>query len=199
MQAEESLDKGPTERVIKIAGSGLHARSLGGDSASADLSDKTFAGLRFPRMSLVAHEPRAAGHPLAAQDPRRGTAPAAGEPIASRRAFARRRARRPRWRPLRSSRTPVREAIRMLAASGLVEVHATAPPSWRRPERRATSRHVGDRGTGGALRRLCRRAHDQHGAARASRISRKLRVLIQSGDPQHYHEVNEAFHQGFRC
>ena len=59
------------------------------------------------------------------------------------------------------SRTPVREAIRLLAASGLVGCAPTAPPRGA-AERGATRRHVRSHGgTGGALRRLCGRTHDQ--------------------------------------
>jgi DNA-binding GntR family transcriptional regulator len=93
------------------------------------------------------------------------------------------------------SRTPVREAIRMLAASGLVEMRAHRAAAVARPNHETL---IGMFEVMAELEALCagyaaermnapeRRAmEDEH---------EKLRVLIQSGDPQRYHEVNEAFH-----
>ena len=93
------------------------------------------------------------------------------------------------------SRTPVREAIRLLAASGLVEVRAHRAAMVARP---SAEQLAGMFEAMAELEALCagfaaermtspeRRAlEDEH---------EKLRVLIQSGDPQRYHEVNEAFH-----
>ncbi len=93
------------------------------------------------------------------------------------------------------SRTPVREAIRMLAASGLVEVraHRAAVVARPSPEHLAgmfevmaelealCAGYAAERMTGAERRGL----EDEH---------EKLRALIQSGDPQRYHEVNEGFH-----
>jgi DNA-binding GntR family transcriptional regulator len=93
------------------------------------------------------------------------------------------------------SRTPVREAIRLLAASGLVETyaHRAAVVARPTPERLAgmfevmaelealCAGHAAGRMTSGERRGL-EAAHDQ------------LRALIHSGDPQRYHEINEAFH-----
>jgi DNA-binding GntR family transcriptional regulator len=93
------------------------------------------------------------------------------------------------------SRTPVREAIRMLAASGLVEVRAHRAAVVARPTHRdligmfevmaelesLCAGYAAERMTGGE-RRVLENVHE------------RLRVLIQSGDPQRYHEVNEAFH-----
>jgi len=93
------------------------------------------------------------------------------------------------------SRTPVREAIRMLAASGLVEVRAHRAAVVARPTHEhligmfevmaelesLCASHAADR-MRGAERRALEEAHE------------KLRVLIQRGDPQRYSEVNEAFH-----
>jgi len=93
------------------------------------------------------------------------------------------------------SRTPVREAIRMLAASGLIEVRAHRAAVVARPTHHdligmfevmaelesLCAGYAAERMTGGERRGL----EDVH---------EKLRVLIQSGDPQRYHEVNEAFH-----
>jgi DNA-binding GntR family transcriptional regulator len=93
------------------------------------------------------------------------------------------------------SRTPVREAIRMLTASGLVQVraHRAAVVAQPSPNQLAgmfevmaeleslTAGYAAERMTG-AERRTLEDVHEN------------LRVLIQSGDPQRYHEVNEAFH-----
>jgi DNA-binding GntR family transcriptional regulator len=93
------------------------------------------------------------------------------------------------------SRTPVREAIRMLAASGLVETRAHRGAVVARPTHEDL---IGMFEVMAELESLCagyaaermipaeRRALEQ--------VHEQLRVLIQSGDPQRYHEVNEAFH-----
>lgn len=93
------------------------------------------------------------------------------------------------------SRTPVREAIRQLAASGLIEARphrgaVVARPSETRladmfemmAELEALcARHAAERMTG-AERRALEAAHET------------LRGLIHVGDPQRFHEVNETFH-----
>lgn len=93
------------------------------------------------------------------------------------------------------SRTPVREAIRQLTVSGLVETRAhrgavVAHPS---PERLA-----GMFEAMAELESLCAglSAERMTGAERylLSTMHENLRALIQSGDPQRYHEANEAFH-----
>jgi DNA-binding GntR family transcriptional regulator len=93
------------------------------------------------------------------------------------------------------SRTPVREAIRLLAASGLVEARAHRAALVARP----TPEHLGGMFEAMAeLEALCAgfAAERMTGAERRTleTIHESLRVLIQSGDPQSYHEVNEAFH-----
>jgi len=93
------------------------------------------------------------------------------------------------------SRTPVREAIKMLAASGLVEVRAHRAAVVARP----THEHlIGMFEVMAELESLCAgyAADRMRGAERRALedAHEKLRVLIQRGDPQRYYEVNEAFH-----
>jgi DNA-binding GntR family transcriptional regulator len=93
------------------------------------------------------------------------------------------------------SRTPVREAIRLLAASGLVEVRPHRAALVARPD---AGQLAGMFEAMAGLESLCAgfaaermTATERHGL---EEIHERLRVLIQSGDPQEYHEVNEAFH-----
>jgi len=93
------------------------------------------------------------------------------------------------------SRTPVREAIRQLAASGLVDA---------RPHRAAIVAQpshddlIGMFEAMAELEGLCA----FYAAERMSRTERAgleqvhedLRLLIQEGDPQNYHETNQLFH-----
>ena len=93
------------------------------------------------------------------------------------------------------SRTPVREAIRLLAASGLVETpaHRAAVVARPTPQRLAGMFEVM-----AELEALCAR----HAAERMTAVERRaieamhetLRGLIHVGNPQRFHEVNEAFH-----
>jgi DNA-binding GntR family transcriptional regulator len=93
------------------------------------------------------------------------------------------------------SRTPVREAIRLLAASGLVETTAHRAAFVARPtaaqltgmfevmaELEALCAGLAAERMTGADRRELEEAHEE------------LRALIHAGDPQRYHEINEAFH-----
>jgi len=93
------------------------------------------------------------------------------------------------------SRTPVREAIRLLAASGLVETYAHRAAVVARP---TTEQLTGMFEVMAELEALCASL----AAARMTSTERReleaahdqLRALIHSGDPQRYHEINEAFH-----
>lgn len=93
------------------------------------------------------------------------------------------------------SRTPVREAIRLLAASGLVEVRAHRAAVVARP---GAEQLAGMFEAMAELEALCAGFAAERMTSPERRgledIHEKLRVLIQSGDPQRYHEVNEAFH-----
>jgi DNA-binding GntR family transcriptional regulator len=93
------------------------------------------------------------------------------------------------------SRTPVREAIRLLAASGLVDARAHRAAVVARP----SAQHLaGMFEVMAELEALCAgfAAERMNASERHTMedIHEKLRVPIQSGDPQSYHEVNEAFH-----
>jgi len=93
------------------------------------------------------------------------------------------------------SRTPVREAIRLLAASGLVEVRAHRAAVVAQP---SLDQLAGMFEAMAELEALCAGFAAERMTSVERRaledIHEKLRVLIQSGDPQSYHEVNEAFH-----
>jgi DNA-binding GntR family transcriptional regulator len=93
------------------------------------------------------------------------------------------------------SRTPVREALRQLAASGLVETRAHRGAIVARP---SEQRLLGMFEAMAELEALCAglAAQRMTGGARRGleQVHEALRVLIHSGEPQRYHDVNEAFH-----
>ena len=93
------------------------------------------------------------------------------------------------------SRTPVREAIRQLAASGLVDARAHRGAVVARP---SEDRIVGMFEAMAELEALCAglAAERMTGAERRGLEAAhdELRLLVHSGDPQRYHELNEAFH-----
>jgi DNA-binding GntR family transcriptional regulator len=95
----------------------------------------------------------------------------------------------------RVSRTPVREAIRQLAASGLIEARAHRGAVVARP---TEERVVGMFEAMAELEALCAglAAERMTGAERRGLEATHdaLRLLVHSGDPQRYHELNEAFH-----
>jgi DNA-binding GntR family transcriptional regulator len=93
------------------------------------------------------------------------------------------------------SRTPVREAIRLLAASGLVEIRAHRAATVARPD----AKQLADMfETMAELEALCAyfaAERMRSGERRALEDTHdELRAMVQDGDPQRYHEVNEAFH-----
>jgi DNA-binding GntR family transcriptional regulator len=98
-------------------------------------------------------------------------------------------------RRFRVSRTPVREAIRQLAASGLVEARAHRGALVARP---GPERLLGMFEAMAELEGLCAglSAERMTGAERRvlEETHERLRSLIHVGDPQRFHEVNEAFH-----
>jgi DNA-binding GntR family transcriptional regulator len=98
-------------------------------------------------------------------------------------------------RRFRISRTPVREALRQLAASGLIESRAHRGSVVAQPSHEHL---IGMFEAMAELEALCAGL----AAARITPTGRhalaaaheELRAMIQSGDPQRYHEINEAFH-----
>jgi DNA-binding GntR family transcriptional regulator len=93
------------------------------------------------------------------------------------------------------SRTPVREAIRLLAASGLVETRPHRGAVVAKPD---TQKLIGMFEAMAELEALCAGFAAERMTVAERRgleaIHEQLRALIQRGDPQYYHEVNEAFH-----
>lgn len=93
------------------------------------------------------------------------------------------------------SRTPVREAIRLLVASGLVEVRAHRAAVVAQP---SADQLAGMFEVMAELEALCAGFAAERMTSLERRVledfHEELRVMIQSGDPQRYHEVNESFH-----
>ncbi len=93
------------------------------------------------------------------------------------------------------SRTPVREAIRQLAASGLIESRPHRGAVVARPSHEHL---IGMFEAMAELEALCaglaavRITPAERHALTATH--EQLRAMIQGGDPQRYHEINEAFH-----
>jgi DNA-binding GntR family transcriptional regulator len=98
-------------------------------------------------------------------------------------------------RRFRVSRTPVREAIRQLAASGLVEARAHRGALVARP---SANRLLGMFEAMAELEALCAgsSAERMTSAERQAleNSHEELRALIQLADPQRFHETNETFH-----
>lgn len=95
----------------------------------------------------------------------------------------------------RVSRTPVREAIRQLAASGLVETRARRAAVVARP---STDCLAGMFEATGEIEALCAGLAAERMSAVERRelegLHEQLREPIQVGDPQRHHEIDEAFH-----
>jgi DNA-binding GntR family transcriptional regulator len=93
------------------------------------------------------------------------------------------------------SRTPVREALRELTASGLVEVRAYRGAVVARP---SETRLVNMFEAMAELEALCAGLAAERMTIAERRalegIHEDLRALIHLCDPQRFHEVNEAFH-----
>jgi DNA-binding GntR family transcriptional regulator len=93
------------------------------------------------------------------------------------------------------SRTPVREAIRQLATSGLVDTRAHRSSIVARP---SNEQLIGMFEAMAELEALCakmaaeRMTIAERGALEA--VHEDLRLLVRYGNPQRYHEINEAFH-----
>jgi DNA-binding GntR family transcriptional regulator len=98
-------------------------------------------------------------------------------------------------RRFRVSRTPVREAIRQLTASGLVEVRAHRGALVARP---TVERLLGMFEAMAELEALCAglSAERMTGGERRAleAVHEEMRALVHVGDPQRFHEVNESFH-----
>lgn len=93
------------------------------------------------------------------------------------------------------SRTPVREAIRLLGASGLVEERPHRSAVVARPDKAQlvamfeALRELEALCAGLAAGRMTKAEH-----ASLQRTQNMLLEVVQSGDPQRYHEINEEFH-----
>ena len=93
------------------------------------------------------------------------------------------------------SRTPVREALRQLAASGLVEARAHRGAVVARP---SVDRLTGMFEAMAELEALCAGLAAQRMSPverqRLEAIHEELRNLSHAGNPERFHEVNERFH-----
>jgi DNA-binding GntR family transcriptional regulator len=93
------------------------------------------------------------------------------------------------------SRTPVREALRQLVASGLIDARAHRSAVVAQPD---SERLDGMFEAMGELEALCaglaaeRMSVSERHALQS--MHEELRLLSHLGDPQRFHEVNEAFH-----
>jgi DNA-binding GntR family transcriptional regulator len=93
------------------------------------------------------------------------------------------------------SRTPVREALRQLAASGLVDARAHRGAVVARP---SFDRLTGMFEAMAELEALCAGLAAERMPAKERRgleaVHEELRVLSHAGNPERFHEVNERFH-----
>lgn len=93
------------------------------------------------------------------------------------------------------SRTPVREAIRQLAASGLVDAKPHRAAVVARPSHDDL---IGMFEAMAELEGLCAHYAAERMTPREraglEQVHDDLRLMIQDGDPQNYHETNQLFH-----
>jgi DNA-binding GntR family transcriptional regulator len=93
------------------------------------------------------------------------------------------------------SRTPVREALRQLAASGLIDARAHRGAVVARP---SVERLTGMFEAMGELEALCAGLAAERMTPverqRLEAVHEELRVLSYAGNPDRFHEVNERFH-----
>jgi DNA-binding GntR family transcriptional regulator len=93
------------------------------------------------------------------------------------------------------SRTPVREALRQLAASGLIETRAHRGAVVARP---TLERLTGMFEAMAELEAICAGLAAERMTAverhRLEAVHEELRVLSYAGNPDRFHEVNERFH-----
>ena len=98
-------------------------------------------------------------------------------------------------RRFKVSRTPVREALRQLAASGLIDVRAHRGAVVARP---SIERLTGMFEAMAELEALCAGLAAERMAAaerhRLEAVHEELRVLSHAGHPDRFHDVNERFH-----
>jgi DNA-binding GntR family transcriptional regulator len=98
-------------------------------------------------------------------------------------------------RKFRVSRTPVREAIRLLGASGLVEERPHRSAVVARPDKAQliamfeALRELEALCAGLAAERMTKAEH-----VALQQTQDALLEIVQSGNPQRYHEINEEFH-----
>jgi DNA-binding GntR family transcriptional regulator len=93
------------------------------------------------------------------------------------------------------SRTPVREAIRLLAASGLVEVRPHRSAVVARPtEDRMVEMFEALRELEGLCAGLSAERMTREERATLEALIRSHAGIVRANDPERYHEANEAFH-----
>jgi DNA-binding GntR family transcriptional regulator len=93
------------------------------------------------------------------------------------------------------SRTPVREAIRLLAASGLVEVRPHRSAVVARPtENRLLEMFEALRELEGLCAGLAAERMTRGERVDLEALSRSHAGIVRANDPERYHEANEAFH-----
>lgn len=93
------------------------------------------------------------------------------------------------------SRTPVREAIRLLAASGLVEVRPHRSAVVARPtDDRLLAMFEALRELEGLCAGLAAERMTRTERAGLEALNRQHAKIVKDNDPQRYHEANEEFH-----